>query len=98
MCLVCYSHRRACLLGGQTTNRIFNYAGDIPNGWTKLIIYTFDDTANIWTPLVFWDSGAKDVRMIYDAQSGEIEVQSADGKVMFIANIEALKAGASFLD
>ena len=30
VCLVCYFHRRACLLGGQTTNRIFNYAGDIP--------------------------------------------------------------------
>jgi hypothetical protein len=23
-------HRQACLLGGQTTNRIFNYAADIP--------------------------------------------------------------------
>ena len=34
MRLVClgvgFLHRRACLLGGQTTNRIFNYAADIP--------------------------------------------------------------------
>src|ERR1017187_2126410 len=34
MRLVClglfFIHRQACLLGGQTTNRIFNYAADIP--------------------------------------------------------------------
>jgi len=33
MRLVClglvFIHRQACLLGGQTTNRIFNYAADI---------------------------------------------------------------------
>jgi hypothetical protein len=29
--LVCvYFHRRACLLGSQTTNRFFNYSRDIP--------------------------------------------------------------------
>src|SRR5437667_12747451 len=29
--LVCFSfHRRACLLGSQTTNRFFNYSRDIP--------------------------------------------------------------------
>jgi hypothetical protein len=28
--LVCCFHRRACPLGSQTTNRIFNYARDIP--------------------------------------------------------------------
>jgi len=28
--LVCSFHRRAWSLGSQTTNRIFNYAGDIP--------------------------------------------------------------------
>lgn len=28
--VVCYFHRRACLPGGQTTNRIFNYRRDIP--------------------------------------------------------------------
>jgi len=31
VCLVVvFFHRQACLLGGQTTNRIFNYAADIP--------------------------------------------------------------------
>src|SRR5438477_1824449 len=31
--LVCFSfHRRACLLGSQTTNRFFNYSRDIPLG------------------------------------------------------------------
>src|SRR5437773_12431025 len=31
--LVCFSfHRRACLLGSQTTNRFFNYSRDIPPG------------------------------------------------------------------
>jgi hypothetical protein len=31
VCLVVhFVHRQACLLGGQTTNRIFNYAADIP--------------------------------------------------------------------
>src|SRR5205823_11944042 len=31
--LVCFSfHRRACLLGSQTTNRFFNYSRDIPQG------------------------------------------------------------------
>src|SRR6266571_3173261 len=30
--LVCFSfHRRACLLGSQTTNRFFNYSRDIPD-------------------------------------------------------------------
>jgi hypothetical protein len=28
--LVCSIHRRACRLGSQTTNRIFNYRRDIP--------------------------------------------------------------------
>jgi len=32
VCLVVvFFHRQACLLGGQTTNRIFNYAADIPD-------------------------------------------------------------------
>jgi len=32
VCLVVvFFHRQACLLGGQTTNRIFNYAADIPS-------------------------------------------------------------------
>lgn len=26
-----FIHRRACRLGSQTTNRTFNYAGDIPS-------------------------------------------------------------------
>jgi hypothetical protein len=31
VCLVFgFFHRQACLLGSQTTNRIFNYAADIP--------------------------------------------------------------------
>ena len=39
MCLVFgFIHRRACRLGSQTTNRIFNYAGDIPIVALKLIL------------------------------------------------------------
>lgn len=36
VCLVLYFiHRQACRLGGQTTNRIFNYAADIPFGVSR---------------------------------------------------------------
>jgi len=36
VCLVVvFFHRQACLLGGQTTNRIFNYAADIPQNCAK---------------------------------------------------------------
>src|SRR5438034_10220294 len=35
--LVCFSfHRRACLLGSQTTNRFFNYSRDIPEDFCGL--------------------------------------------------------------
>src|ERR1017187_2379372 len=42
MRLVClglfFIHRQACLLGGQTTNRIFNYAADIP-GFSGQVVW-----------------------------------------------------------
>jgi hypothetical protein len=49
--LVCSIHRRACLLGSQTTNRIFNYRRDIPNGelrgeYQPYLQALFDDIDN----------------------------------------------------
>jgi len=39
VCLVVvFFHRQACLLGGQTTNRIFNYAADIPWNYGKTLL------------------------------------------------------------
>ena len=46
VCLVFgFFHRQACLLGSQTTNRIFNYAADIPSG-RLATIYTISISGN----------------------------------------------------
>jgi hypothetical protein len=41
--LVCFFHRRACPLGSQTTNRIFNYARDIPQDLRNLDLWIHHD-------------------------------------------------------
>jgi hypothetical protein len=60
-------------------------------GWKALILYTFDDIENLWSPRVIWDTGAKDVRVTFHKWSGMIEVRSGRGMLILQANISALK-------
>jgi hypothetical protein len=67
-------------------------------GWKGLIIYPFDEVANLWFPRVLWDSGAKDVSVTFAKRSGKIEALAKDGKLIFQTNIAALKARPNAYD
>jgi hypothetical protein len=67
-------------------------------GGTRVILYTWDEIGDQWGSPVIWDTGERDVRVTFGKSSGMIEVHSGDGKLIFRANILALKARPSSLD
>ena len=62
------------------------------DSWNVVVVYAFDSLRSQWVPRAVWNTEAKGVRTAFDQRSGMIDVRSAEGVLIFQANILAVVA------